>query len=74
MSDEQEVAVTEKIGVSLPLGDYEGFVKVEFGHTRMSPSSSEKDLKATTKAVQAFNDKQLAKRYKKLSKAARGKK
>lgn len=73
MSDEQ-VAVTEKIGVSLPLGEYEGFIKVEFSHTRMSPSSSEKDLKATTKAVQAFNDQQLAKRYKQLRKVARGKK
>lgn len=72
--DEQPVVVFEKIGVNLSLGDYEGFIKVEFGHSRVSPSSSSKDVEKTTRKVQAWNDKQIAKRVKELRKAARGKK
>lgn len=75
VDEKTEVTVYEKIGVSVPIdGDYSGYVKVEFGHSRVSPTSSDKDVEKTTRKVQAFNDEQLTKRVKKLRKAMKGKK
>lgn len=67
----KSVRVWSEVGVTLPIGDTYAHFRVSFGHERISPTDSTKDLKETTNLVDEFNEEQLDKMLRKYSRMVR---
>lgn len=64
--------VWAEVGMTLPVaGDPPTFIRYSFGHERISPTDSDKDIKATEELVHSMNEAVVEKRVKRYARMIR---